>query len=74
MVGGQETTTNLIGNGMLTLLRNPDEMERLERRSVADPVGRRRAAALRKSEPAHRAPRARQTSSSAASRFKSGRR
>ncbi len=29
MVGGQETTTNLIGNGMLTLLRNPAEMERL---------------------------------------------
>jgi pimeloyl-[acyl-carrier protein] synthase len=29
MVGGQETTTNLIGNGMLTLLRNPVEMERL---------------------------------------------
>jgi cytochrome P450 len=29
MVGGQETTTNLIGNGLLTLLRNPDEMERL---------------------------------------------
>jgi pimeloyl-[acyl-carrier protein] synthase len=29
MVGGQETTTNLIGNGMLTLLRNPDVMERL---------------------------------------------
>jgi cytochrome P450 len=24
MVGGQETTTNLIGNGTLTLLRNPD--------------------------------------------------
>jgi pimeloyl-[acyl-carrier protein] synthase len=24
MVGGQETTTNLIGNGILTLLRNPD--------------------------------------------------
>jgi len=29
MVGGQETTTNLIGNGVLTLLRNPSEMERL---------------------------------------------
>ena len=29
MVGGQETTTNLIGNGMLTLLRHPNEFERL---------------------------------------------
>jgi aspartate racemase len=29
MVGGQETTTNLIGNGLLTLLRNPDQMEML---------------------------------------------
>jgi pimeloyl-[acyl-carrier protein] synthase len=29
MVGGQETTTNLIGNGVLTLLRNPVQMERL---------------------------------------------
>jgi pimeloyl-[acyl-carrier protein] synthase len=29
MVGGQETTTNLIGNGVLTLLRNPAELERL---------------------------------------------
>jgi len=29
MVGGQETTTNLIGNGVLTLLRHPEEMERL---------------------------------------------
>src|SRR5437870_3503850 len=29
MVGGQETTTNLIGNGVLSLLRNPDEMHRL---------------------------------------------
>ena len=29
MVGGQETTTNLIGNGILTLLRNPDVMEEL---------------------------------------------
>ena len=29
MVGGQETTTNLIGNGLLTLLRHPEEFERL---------------------------------------------
>jgi hypothetical protein len=29
MVGGQETTTNLIGNGILTLLRNPKEMNRM---------------------------------------------
>jgi hypothetical protein len=29
MVGGQETTTNLIGNGTLSLLRNPDTLVRL---------------------------------------------
>jgi cytochrome P450 len=29
MVGGQETTTNLIGNGMLTLLRHPEQMNQL---------------------------------------------
>ena len=29
MVGGQETTTNLIGNGMLTLLRNRNAVEQL---------------------------------------------
>jgi cytochrome P450 len=29
MIGGQETTTNLIGNGTLTLLRNAGEYERL---------------------------------------------
>jgi pimeloyl-[acyl-carrier protein] synthase len=31
MVGGQETTTNLIGNGVLTLLRHPEELERVRR-------------------------------------------
>lgn len=31
MVGGLETTTNLIGNGILTLLRNPQQMQRLRR-------------------------------------------
>jgi len=29
MVGGQETTTNLIGNGLLTLMRNPEQLARL---------------------------------------------
>jgi pimeloyl-[acyl-carrier protein] synthase len=29
MVGGLETTTNLIGNGVLTLLRHPSEFDRL---------------------------------------------
>jgi hypothetical protein len=29
MVGGQETTTNLIGNGILSLLRHPGELQRL---------------------------------------------
>ncbi len=33
MVGGQETTTNLIGNGILTLLRHRDQLEKLK----ADP-------------------------------------
>ena len=30
MVGAQETTPNLIGNGMLSLLRNPGELKRLQ--------------------------------------------
>ena len=29
MIGGQETTTNLIASGTLTLLRNPDELHKL---------------------------------------------
>ena len=29
MVGGQETTTNLLGNGVVALLRNPDQLEKL---------------------------------------------
>jgi len=34
MVGGQETTTNLIGNGVLSLLRHSDQLEKLK----ADPT------------------------------------
>jgi pimeloyl-[acyl-carrier protein] synthase len=30
MTGGQETTTNLIGNGLLTLLRRPEQWEQLQ--------------------------------------------
>jgi len=29
MVGGQETTTNLIGNGLMTLLRQPEQLRKL---------------------------------------------
>jgi pimeloyl-[acyl-carrier protein] synthase len=38
MVGGLETTTNLIGNGMLTLLRNPQEMHRLRNEPTVMPA------------------------------------
>ena len=31
MVGSQETTTNLIGNGLLSLLRHPEELHRLRK-------------------------------------------
>ena len=33
MVGGQETTTNLIGNGLVSLLRNPDQLALLRMQS-----------------------------------------
>ena len=30
MIGGQETSTNLIGSGLLTLLRHPEQMRMLQ--------------------------------------------
>ena len=54
MVGGQETTTNLIGNGVLTLLRHPAALERLRADSSLDSVRGGGIAALRESQPAHR--------------------
>src|SRR5437879_12520426 len=39
MVGGQETTTNLIGNGLLSLLRHPDQLEKLRADSSLIPSG-----------------------------------
>jgi hypothetical protein len=39
MVGGQETTTNLIGNGLLTLLRNPAKLAQLrDDPSITEPA------------------------------------
>jgi cytochrome P450 len=38
LLGGHETTTNLIGNGLLTLLRHPGERERLRRDPALMPV------------------------------------
>jgi len=38
MVGGQETTTNLIGNGLLSLLRNPDQLQQLKDDSAILPT------------------------------------
>ncbi|MYC95224.1 MAG: cytochrome P450 [Caldilineaceae bacterium SB0661_bin_32] len=39
LVAGNETTRNLIGNGMLALLRNPGELQRLrEQRDLLDPA------------------------------------
>ena len=37
MVGGQETTTNLIGNGLLTLLRQPEQLAALRQNPAAMP-------------------------------------
>ena len=46
MVGGQETTTNLIGNGMLSLLKESRGTRETSFRLFSHPVGGRRTAAL----------------------------
>ena len=53
MVGGQETTTNLIGNGILALLRNPGSLEILRNDPSLDPLRRRGVASIREPQPAH---------------------
>jgi len=39
MVGGYETTSNLIGSGLLALLRNPDQLARLREDPTLVPTG-----------------------------------
>ncbi len=54
MVGGQETTTNLIGSGLFTLMQNREQFQRLLDNRDLISVRHRGTAALRKPKPAHR--------------------
>ncbi len=48
MIGGQETSTNLIGSGLLTLLRHPEQMRMLQDDPSLIPSGGRGVAAISK--------------------------
>ena len=53
MVGGQETTTNLIGSGMLTLAAQSRSTRETPRRPLFDSVGGGRVASVREPQPAY---------------------
>ena len=58
MVGGLETTTNLIGNGVLTLLRHPAALDQSARGLFSHSVRSGGVASVRESKPAYRQTRA----------------
>ena len=56
LVAGNETTTNLIGNAVRTLLEHPDEFDRLRAEAIAVAGRGRRSAALPAARAGHGAP------------------
>ena len=57
LIAGHETTTSLVGNGLSTLLRHPEQWQALKDDPSLDPGGDRGDAALREpADPAAAAP------------------